>query len=93
MDNKRAIFAISADSTWNGCGRVTSDELQEAKNLAYKALEKQVAMVPTPKKHGYYTHNYCPICGKQQKNSHSDTRQNSGWYCERCGQKLRWGDG
>ena len=90
MDNKYAIFAISAASTWNGCGRVTSDELQEAKILAYKALEKQVPMIPLGKDHKWVTDYYCPMCGKQQKRNYNAKRVNEGWYCERCGQKLRW---
>lgn len=38
-----------------------------------------------------YTDYYCPICGKQQKaKSWSGSRKEIlGWYCERCGQKLK----
>lgn len=90
MDNKFAIFAISAASTWNGCGRCTSDELQEAKMLAYKALEKQIPLNPSAKLHGRHYDSYCPVCGKQQKNNYNRRRVDEGWYCEKCGQKLRW---
>ena len=69
-----------------------SDELQEAKMLAYKALEKQIAQNPRAVLHGRYYDFYCPVCGKQQKSNYNSRRVNEGWYCEKCGQKLRWGD-
>lgn len=97
MDNKFAILAISEASTWNGCGRCTSDELQEAKMLAYKALEKQTPRTCVSKDRirggqVYYTDYYCPICNKQQKAKswYGSKRTQDGWHCERCGQKLRW---
>lgn len=63
---------------------------------AMDAITKQIPMVPIARNrttwNGYhrYTDHYCPVCGKQQKNNYSDKRVNEGWYCEKCGQKLRW---
>jgi predicted SprT family Zn-dependent metalloprotease len=66
--------------------------------VAVNALEKQIPKNPTRMDckayNGYvrYADYYCPVCGKQQKRKFNGKRMNDGWFCERCGQKLIWGN-
>jgi ribosomal protein L37AE/L43A len=53
------------------------------------ALTKQMPKVPIERQHGYVTGIYCTVCKKQQKNR---SRSKETWHCERCGQKLFWGN-
>lgn len=50
--------------------------------------EKGVIMNPVRKYRSYYSDDYCPVCGKQQKVAKRSMEKP--WYCERCGQKLGW---
>lgn len=52
-----------------------------AKELAIKALEKQIAK--KPKKRKDTTYSFCPCCD-------SGNLQND--YCTDCGQKIDWSD-
>ena len=62
-------------------------EMHEAEKLALVALEKQIAK-PCKAVKREYSHSdyYCPVCGKQQKNTYKTRRE--GCFCERCGQRL-----
>ena len=69
-------------------------EVCEAAILAHCALSASGREIPmTPKRvyRTYYSDDYCPVCGKQQKRSKRGKA--TPWYCERCGQKLGWEDG
>lgn len=50
--------------------------------------EKGVIMNSVRKYRTYYSDDYCPVCGKQQKTAKRSMEKP--WYCERCGQKLGW---
>ena len=50
--------------------------------------EKGILMNPIRKYRKYYSDDYCPVCGKQQKTAKRSMEKP--WYCERCGQKLGW---
>ena len=68
-------------------------EVCEAIILAHGALSLSVRETPmTPARvfREYYSDDYCPVCRKQQKRSKRG--KDTPWYCERCGQKLWWGD-
>lgn len=59
------------------------------KRAIMDALTKQMPKVPIEREHGYVTDIYCAVCKKQQKNR---SRSKGSWHCERCGQKLFWGN-
>ena len=85
MEVKEAIKELKsyADNSWGG--------LNEAFELAIKALEKQIASkVKYNNRHGegydlfnkdYYN---CPACGRRLRNKQHDP------YCPKCGQALLW---
>ena len=55
------------------------------------AFKKQIPIaVEVVSRGGYAPDYYCPICKKQQKDSHKN--KTKGCYCERCGQALDWSD-
>lgn len=53
-----------------------------------EVLQKQIPMNPVRKYRAYYSDDYCPVCGKQQKTAKRSMEKP--WFCERCGQKLGW---
>jgi predicted amidophosphoribosyltransferase len=64
---------------------------RDAKQLAIKALEKQIPqVVKHNNRHGdgydYYNRDYfnCPACGRRLRNKQKDP------YCGRCGQAIDW---
>jgi predicted SprT family Zn-dependent metalloprotease len=61
----------------------------ELKMISERFEAKKVVVVKQPPYH-YPPEQYFCECGKQQK----DTRKNrrDGCFCERCGQKLVWGN-
>lgn len=58
------------------------EEMIEVRNVAIKALEKQI-----PKK---VTKSACPSCNRVFLFRHSEKRK--GDYCDNCGQALDWSD-
>ena len=67
-------------------------EYREALELAVKALEKQIPMKPNNIKsifdfsgRYYTTEGNCPVCNREKLNK-------SDFYCNKCGQKLDWGE-
>lgn len=50
--------------------------------------QREIPMNPVRKYRAYYSDDYCPVCGKQQKVAKRSMEKP--WYCERCGQKLGW---
>ena len=72
------VIDIINDITWSDNGR-HYPYIPQARNMRILALEKQVPMKVTDKRH-------CPNC-----NCHfSDMWQTN--YCEDCGQRLDWSD-
>lgn len=57
--------------------------------IIIEVLHKQIPIYPVHKNRNYYSDDFCPVCGKQQKKSNRIMGKQ--WYCERCGQKLEWG--
>ncbi len=51
---------------------------------------RDIPMKPVRIERSRYSDDYCPICGKQQKRLKRTIGKP--WFCERCGQKLEWGD-
>lgn len=74
--------------------RVTHGKIENAFDIAFKALEKQIAKKVNNRKllryfngRPYSIRGDCPICGsKDLLSSNTD-------YCNVCGQKLDWGEG
>ena len=67
-------------------------EYREALELAGKAVEKQIPMKPNNIKsifdfsgRYYTTKGNCPVCN-------SEGLYKSDFYCNKCGQKLDWGE-
>lgn len=64
--------------------------------IIMEALQKQIPMEVNVKKRSrfrgacYYDY-YCRVCGKQQKLPGAKQIRD-GCFCERCGQKLKWGE-
>lgn len=93
MTNEEAIAKLEVYSSTNGSGQCTSDEHQEAKELAIKALKKQI-----PKKPEQGTTNAfiyaCPTCGGPVGSLEVEEI----WcdFCPKCGQaidkSLDWSD-
>ena len=85
MNNKRVIEIVK---DLDARGYPT---YKEAKQLAIKALEKQIPQaVKYINRHGdgydHYNRDYfnCPACGRRLRNKQKDP------YCGKCGQKLDW---
>ena len=57
-------------------------------NTAIDAVKSKIAMpVHVRRRESYFRPDfYCPVCGKQQKDSFKNAREDC--YCERCGQRL-----
>ena len=92
MDVKEAIKRIEDHVAVHHIGEYPHIKIAEALNVATSALQKQIPMEVTIKIPGEYCppDYYCPVCGKQQKNTFKNRRE--GCFCERCGQKLmKWG--
>lgn len=65
---------------------------QEACDIAIEAIKKQIPKKIEIENIEYQFPKYwCPLCKKQQKATFKNRRK--GCYCERCGQKLDWGEG
>ncbi len=58
--------------------------MNEALNMAIKALEKQIAKKPR----FYASDYYCSVCGNLVGDSVFEWRRFK--YCDTCGQKLDW---
>lgn len=78
----------------NQDGSDTADlaEYREALETAAKALEKQIPMKPNNMKtisdfsgRYYTTKGNCPVCNIEEL-------YKSDFYCNKCGQKLDWGE-
>lgn len=85
MDAKSAISVLNMAVTYNGCGRATSDDLEEALKLAKEALKKQIPEKLLPEQR-YYGIGKCSRCGVVFTD---DTTK----YCGNCGQAIEWGEG
>lgn len=55
------------------------------------AVDRQIPMDPDSSVCQWHVSHYCPICGNQLKAPGVDQFKN-GSYCDRCGQKIKWGD-
>lgn len=83
-------FAITEDGTLiliDDCNNVAYPPADRFTVTLDAAYQRNIPMNPTRKNRGYYSDDYCPVCGKQQKKS---KRNREIWFCERCGQKLSW---
>lgn len=58
--------------------------------IGISAIKKQISIPVLVKDRYCYEDYFCPVCKKQQKDTYKNRRE--GCYCERCGQKLRWGE-
>lgn len=59
----------------------------DACNIAIEAMKRDEPIAVRVETYEYRPNKYfCPVCGKQQKQSHKNFRE--GCFCERCGQKL-----
>lgn len=86
------LNAVLKEAKSMGCTEVRKFEHIQLEKLKVivNALEKQVPKKVRIKEYRIgYPNYYCPICGKQQKNTCKNRIE--GCYCERCGQKLIWG--
>lgn len=93
MTNEDAIAKLEVYSSTNGSGQCTFDEHQKAKELAIKALKRQM-----PKKPEQGTNNTfiyaCPTCGGPVGSLEVEEI----WcdFCPKCGQaidkSLDWSD-
>lgn len=59
-----------------------------AMELAITACEKQISQRPI----GKYTDYKCPICGRCVRSGKGSSSKGRDNFCQRCGQKLDWGD-
>lgn len=88
MDIKKAIenveFMIGENIIANETKQIRRIKIETLK-IAMSAMEKHLPKNVTVKDNEYY---FCPVCKKQQKNSHKN--RSKGCYCERCGQYLVW---
>ena len=66
--------------------RLPVTDIELACFTACDALDKGIAANVVVKDRHYYNEYFCPICSKQQKNTHKNMKK--GCFCERCGQKL-----
>ncbi len=87
MKPEEALKELSYDSTAYG-GKCT----HEVRMVAVKALKKQVPMKPNNIKsifdfsgRYYTTKGNCPVCNSEGLNKLD-------FYCNKCGQKLDWGE-
>ena len=85
MDAKSAISVLNMAVTYNGCGRATSDDMEEALKLAKEALKKQIPEKLLPEQH-YYGIGKCSRCGVIFTDDGAK-------YCGNCGQALDWEEG
>lgn len=107
MTNEEAIAKLEVYSSTNGSGMCTSAEHLEAKKIAIKALEKQIAEKPNDEfsTHAIYDNegNYldqldtttfrCPACNHILASGEiSITDCVEIHYCEKCGKAIDWGE-
>lgn len=89
-----AIAEVRFNMSTIGLKESSVKRVVKARNLAIKALEKQIPKKPTPIDYEKYTDvidnakflkgaYWCPNCKHVVR---------SGTFCEDCGQKLDWGD-
>lgn len=94
MDEKSAISVLNRAVTYNGCGRATSDDMEEAIKLAKEALKKQI---PKKVEKQQWIDTVCE-CGRVFSKHHGDgyhsiPYENQTKYCPECGQALDWEEG
>ena len=89
MTESEAIKEVRFNMSTIGLSDKAAKRVVEARNMAIKALEKQIPKKPKKiKAEGYrYTDTYrCPLCG----GNFSGTGIAD--YCYHCGQKLDWSE-
>lgn len=85
MDYKAAIRVLGMAVTYNGCGRATSDDMEEALKLAKEALKKQIPKKLLPEQR-FYGVGKCSRCGVVFMDKSTP-------YCGNCGQAIDCGEG
>ena len=94
MTESEAIREVRFNMSKIGLSDKAAKRVVEARNLAIKALEKQIPKKPTPIDYEKYIDvidnarllrgaYWCPNCKRVVK---------SGSFCNDCGQKLDWSD-
>lgn len=91
MDNARAAEVLCIATTYNGCGRATSDELKEAISIAYNALRNSTLRPKGEWKPCFgdwrkqIEGDECSACGFQ----HYGTSIGHYNFCPNCGADMR----
>lgn len=60
-------------------------------DFVVNALKRQIPMDPDSSHGQWSVTHYCPMCGNILKAPTLDMFKN-GSYCDKCGQKIQWGD-
>ena len=91
MTESEAIKEVRFNMSTIGLSDKAAKRVVEARNMAIKALEKQVPMKVKNSGERIPFEWYCPACGELLcDDGYKDTYIK---YCEHCGQKLDWSDG
>ena len=91
MTESEAIKEVRFNMSTIGLSDKAAKRVVEARNMAIKALEKQVPMKVKNSGERIPFEWYCPSCGELLcDDGYKDTYIK---YCEHCGQKLDWSDG
>lgn len=90
MAENEAIREVRFNMSTIGLSDKAAKRVVEARNMAIKALEKQIPKKPTYDGDGYapdgtlvYDTWICPCCGKRYEVDYDDYT-----YCPNCGQKI-----
>ena len=90
MAENEAIREVRFNMSTIGLSDKAAKRVVEARNMAIKALEKQIPKKPTYDGDGYapdgtlvYDTWICPCCGKRNEVDYDDYT-----YCPNCGQKI-----
>ena len=93
MTESEAIKEVRFNMSTIGLSDKAAKRVVEARNMAIKALEKQIPRKPIDKTHpdNVCARIYencdiivCPTCGKRLK------LKSKGKYCDKCGQAIDW---
>jgi hypothetical protein len=94
MTENGAIREVRFNMSTIGLSDKAAKRVVEARNMAIKALEKQMPKKPTYEGDGYapdgtlvYDTWICPCCDKRYEVYYDDYD-----YCPNCGQKLDWSE-
>ena len=96
MTESEAIKEVRFNMSTIGLSDKAAKRVAKARNMAIKALEKQIPKKPrkTDSYRGVLKRVYayvCPTCGNVCLEKYMNERQNT-MFCWNCGKKLDWSD-